>query len=175
MENTGIIKSLWQRQNFILWELHCNISVLTPLLDSRFITAIMNTVKQRMKEDYLFKTTQDKYTNSGELSLFILSIKSKPPVATAMNRNLLGLGMWHSLRYDSLSKTILHGTLEGGRGHGWQRKCWLDNFKEWPSLPMPELLAMACHKKRQEDYFFLNHPVEGPDLTWEKNKTLTQR
>ena len=30
---------------------------------------------------------------------------------------------------DSLSKTILQGTLEGGRRRGRQRKCWMDNIK----------------------------------------------
>ena len=43
--------------------------------------------------------------------------------------------------HDSLSKTILQDTLEGGRRHGRQRKCWVDNIKEWTSLPMPELLT----------------------------------
>ena len=45
--------------------------------------------------------------------------------------------------HDSLSKTILQGTLEGGRRRGRQRKCWLDNVKEWISLPIPELLTRA--------------------------------
>ena len=47
--------------------------------------------------------------------------------------------------HDSLSKTILLGTLGGGWCHGRQRKCWLDNVKEWTSLPMLELLTMASH------------------------------
>ena len=42
--------------------------------------------------------------------------------------------------HDSLSKTILQDTLEGGRRRDWQRKCWMDNIKEWTFLPMPELL-----------------------------------
>ena len=36
----------------------------------------------------------------------------------------------HVTRHDSLSKTILQGTLEGGQCYGWQRKCWADNIKE---------------------------------------------
>ena len=39
----------------------------------------------------------------------------------------------HVTCHDSLSKTILQGTLEGGRP-GRQRKCWMDNVKEWTSL-----------------------------------------
>ena len=44
-------------------------------------------------------------------------------------------------RHDSLSKTISQGTLEGRRRRGLQRKCWMDNVKEWTFLPMPELLT----------------------------------
>ena len=47
----------------------------------------------------------------------------------------------------SLSKTTLQGTLEGGRCCGRQRKCWMDNVKEWTFLPMPELLSRAACRK----------------------------
>ena len=53
----------------------------------------------------------------------------------------------HVTRHDSLSKTILHGKLEGRRRRGRQRKCWMDNIKEWTSLPMAELPTMASRKK----------------------------
>ena len=55
----------------------------------------------------------------------------------------------HVTCHQSLSKTIPHGTLEGRRHCGWQRKCWMDNTKlEWTSLPMPELLTMASCRKQ---------------------------
>ena len=50
-------------------------------------------------------------------------------------------------RHDSLPKTILQGTLEGGRRRGRQKKCWIDNIKEWTSLPMPELPTRASCRK----------------------------
>ena len=50
-------------------------------------------------------------------------------------------------RLDSLSKTLLQDVLEGGQHRGRQRKCWMDNVKEWTNLPMPELLTMAFHRK----------------------------
>ena len=47
-------------------------------------------------------------------------------------------------------KPSFRGTLEGGRRRGRQRKCWMDNIKEWTSLPMPKLLAIAsCRKERR--------------------------
>ena len=51
--------------------------------------------------------------------------------------------------YDSLFKTILQGTLEGGRRFGRPRTRWMDNVKEWTSLPMPVRLTMVfCRKDR---------------------------
>ena len=58
----------------------------------------------------------------------------------------------HVTRHDSLSRTILKDTLEGGQHHGWQKKCWMDNIKEWTSLPMPELLTRASCRKRLEEH-----------------------
>ena len=45
-----------------------------------------------------------------------------------------------------LPKAVLQGTLEGGRRHGRQRKCWMDKVEEWTSLPMPELFTMASRR-----------------------------
>ena len=53
----------------------------------------------------------------------------------------------HVTRHDSLSKTILQGTLEGRQCCGWQRKFWLDDIEEWTSLPLPELFTMASWRK----------------------------
>ena len=53
----------------------------------------------------------------------------------------------HVARHDSLSKTILQGTLLGGRRCGRQRKCWMDNIKELTSLPLSELLTGASCRK----------------------------
>ena len=65
----------------------------------------------------------------------------KPLLATVKRRKLAWFG--HVTRHDSLSKTIFHGTLERGQRRGRQRKCWMDNIKEWISLPMQELLTRA--------------------------------
>ena len=50
-------------------------------------------------------------------------------------------------RYDSLSKTFLQSTMEGGRRGVRQKKCLMDSIKEWTSLPMPELLTKTSCKK----------------------------
>ena len=40
----------------------------------------------------------------------------------------------HVSRSSSLAKTILQGTVKGGRRQGRQRKRWEDNIKEWTGL-----------------------------------------
>ena len=49
----------------------------------------------------------------------------------------------HVTCHDSLSKNSLQGILEGGQCHGQQRKCWMDNIKEWTSIPAH---ATTAHK-----------------------------
>ena len=66
-------------------------------------------------------------------------------LATVKRRKPAWFG--HVTCQDSLSKTILQGTLEGGRLRGRQRKCWMENIKEWTLLPMPELLTRASCRK----------------------------
>ena len=76
------------------------------------------------------------------------------PSLAVKRRKLAWFG--HVTRHDSPSKTILHGTFEGG-----QRKCWTDNVEEWTSLPMPEVLTRAsCRKdwKRISAESFLMSP-----------------
>ena len=53
----------------------------------------------------------------------------------------------HVVRHDTLTKTILQGTIEGGRRRGRQRKCWLDNIKEWTGMKLHELLAAAQNRQ----------------------------
>ena len=49
----------------------------------------------------------------------------------------------HISRHNSLAKTVLQGTLEGGRKRGRQVKCWADNLKEWTRLDSPTLTKLA--------------------------------
>ncbi|GFR94069.1 endonuclease-reverse transcriptase [Elysia marginata] len=53
----------------------------------------------------------------------------------------------HVPRHDSLSKTILQGTVEGKRRRGRQKKTWCDNIKEWTGMQtMYELVGSASDR-----------------------------
>ena len=69
----------------------------------------------------------------------------QPLLATVERQKLAWFG--HVTYQDSLSKTILQGISEDGRRCGQQRKCWMDNIKEWTALRMPELLTRASCRK----------------------------
>ena len=40
----------------------------------------------------------------------------------------------HVSHSSGLAKTILQGTVKGGRRHGRQKKRWEDNIREWTGL-----------------------------------------
>ena len=66
-------------------------------------------------------------------------------ITTIKRRKMAWFG--HVVRHDTLTKTILQGTIEGGRRRGRQRKCWLDNIKEWTGMKLHELLAAAQNRQ----------------------------
>ena len=70
----------------------------------------------------------------------------EPLLATVRRRKLAWFG--HLTRHNTLSKTILQGTVEGGRRRGRQRKSWVENIKEWTDLTMPDLLIAASQRQR---------------------------
>ena len=68
------------------------------------------------------------------------------PLLTTVERQRLAR-CEHVMRYNGQCKTILQGTLRGRRRRARQRKCRMNNVKEWTSLSMPELPTMASRRK----------------------------
>ena len=56
-------------------------------------------------------------------------------LTTVKRRKPQGYG--HVSRSSGLAKTILQGTVKGGRRQGGQNKWWEDNIREWTGLEMP--------------------------------------
>ena len=67
-------------------------------------------------------------TNDWVRSKINFFVGPKEPLLTTVERLKLA---WfgYVTRHDSLSKTILQGTLKGGRRRGRQRKSWMDNVR----------------------------------------------
>ena len=67
--------------------------------------------------------------------------KIEPLLSTIKRRKMKWFG--HVTRHNSLSKTILQGTVEGRRKRGRQRKLWSDNIKQWTEMDLYSLLNLA--------------------------------
>ena len=52
----------------------------------------------------------------------------------------------HVTRSTGLTKTIMQGTVPGGRRRGRPKKRWNDNIKEWTELPLAKALRLAEDK-----------------------------
>ena len=65
----------------------------------------------------------------------------EPLLTIAKRRKLAWFG--HVTRHCGIPKTVLQGTLEGGRKRGRQSKTWLDNVKEWTRMDSPNLIRTA--------------------------------
>ena len=53
----------------------------------------------------------------------------------------------HVTRSSGLAKTILQGTVQGGRRRGRQRKRWEDNIKEWTGIEWSIILRKAENRE----------------------------
>ena len=104
-------------------------------------------MRKILRISYLEHRTQEHRTN--EYVWYRISSIASPQeniMATIKRRKLAWFG--HVFRHNNLPKTILQGTVEGGRRRGRQRKCWFDNVKDWGKLQMSELTTAA--QDRQE-------------------------
>ena len=68
-------------------------------------------------------------------------VRAKIQQAVGPHKDFLTLVKRHKLQWyghvscsSGLAKTILQGTVKGGRRQGRQRKRWEDNFREWTGL-----------------------------------------
>ena len=48
-----------------------------------------------------------------------------------------------------LAKTILHGTVKGGRRQGRERKQWEDNIREWTSLEFTKSQRVVENREKR--------------------------
>ena len=53
----------------------------------------------------------------------------------------------HVSRSSGLAKTILQGTVQGGRKRGRQRKRWEDNITEWTGLKLSDALGKSENRE----------------------------
>ena len=76
---------------------------------------------------------KDHVTNEEARAKIQEAIGPHEDLLTTVKRRKL---QWHGhvSRSSGLAKTILQGTVQGGRKQGRQRKRWADNIREWTGL-----------------------------------------
>ena len=71
-------------------------------------------------------------------------------LTTIKRRKLQWYG--HVSRSSGLTKTILQGTVKGGRRHGRQKKRWEDNIREWIGLEFGRSQGAVENGKNRENW-----------------------
>ena len=69
-------------------------------------------------------------------------------LTTVKRRKLQWYG--HVSRSSGLAKTILQGTVTGGRRQGRQRKRWEDNIREWTGLEFAKSQTAVENREKME-------------------------
>ena len=108
----------------------CESWTLTAELERRIQAMEMRCYRKILRISY-----KDHVTNEEVRSKIQQAIGPHEDLLTIVKRRKL---QWygHVSRSLGLAKTILQGTVKGGRRKGGQRKRWEDNIREWRGLEL---------------------------------------
>ena len=124
----------------------CESWTLTAELQRR-----MQAMKMRCYRKILSISYRDHVTNE--------EVRAKIQQATGPHEDLLTIVKrrkleWyrHVPRSPGLAKTILQGTVKGGRRQGRQRKRWVDNIREWTGLEFAKFQRAVENRENGENW-----------------------
>ena len=106
----------------------CDSWPLTAQLQRRMQTMEMRCYRKILRISY-----KDHVTNKKVRAKIQQAIGPHEELLTIVKRRKL---QWygHVSRSSGVAKTILQGTVKGGRSQGRQKKRWKDNIREWTGL-----------------------------------------
>ena len=115
----------------------CESWTLTADLEKRIQAKEMRGFRKILRISYKDHTTNE------EVSRRIQQITGpyEDLLTTVKKRKLKWYG--HVTRSTGLAKTVLQGTVPGGRKRGRQKKRWEDNIREWTGLKLNECMRKA--------------------------------
>ena len=105
----------------------CESRTLTGELQRR-----IQVMEMRCYRKTLHISNKDQVTNEEVRAKIQQAIGPHEDLTIVKRRKLQWYG--HDSRSSGLAKTILQGTVRGGRRQGRQRKRWEDNIREWTGL-----------------------------------------
>ena len=74
----------------------------------------------------------------------------------------------HMIRGGGLAKTVLQGTVRGGRKRGRQKKRWEDNIAEWTGLKLSEAIRHAEDREKWRELVYRSSAVPQQQSPWDR-------
>ena len=153
------LKTIWRDKNI---SLKTKLMLLRALVLTIFLYACeswtltadlqrrIKAVEMRCYRQLLGITYRDHITNEEIIGKVKQAMGQHEDLLTTIKRRKL---KWygHVTRSDGLAKTILQGTVQGGRRRGRQRKKWADNILEWTGRSFSDTQALARDRQRWRD------------------------
>ena len=115
----------------------------------------IQAIKVRCYHEILHISYKDHVTNEEVGAKIQQAIRPHEDLLTIVERRKL---QWygHVSRSSGLAKTILQGTVKGGRRQGRQRKRWEDNIREWTGLEFTKSQRVVEKRKNGGNWLW-NH------------------
>ena len=165
------LKPIWKNKNITI---SSKIRLMRSLVLSIFLYACeswtltadlekrINAVEMRCYRRILNISYQDRIRNEDVKERIKNAIGPYVDLLTIVRKRKLN---WygHVTRSSGLAKTILQGTVQGGRKRGRQKKKWEDNIREWTGLELKDTLRKA--ESREEWRRLVVKSSEAPQRT----------
>ena len=137
----------------------CESRTLTADLEKRIQAAEMRCFRKILGITYRGHVTNEEVWNRIKQT----TGPHEDLLTTGKKRKLKWYG--HVSRSLGLAKTILQGTVQGGRKRGRQKKRWQDNIREWTGLPVKDTVKKTKDEKVGERWLpdHLLCPYGHPD------------
>ena len=149
------LQRIWQSNISFKTKMHLYKSLVTSILlygceawtlkaedERRIRTFETKSFRKLLKISYRERRTNEFVI--GEVTR--LAGKQEPLLATVKRRKMIWFG--HVNRHNTLSKTILQGTVEGRRKRGRQKKNWSSNIREWMDDDLVDLTRATEDRRR---------------------------
>ena len=126
---------------------HIHLPVCLWIMDPHCRAPKKNTSHGNEVLEILCISYKDHVTNKEVCAKIRKAIGPHKDLLTIVKRYKL---QWygHVSRSSGLAKTILQGTVKGGRRQGRQRKRWEDNIREWTGLEFTKSQRAVENRKR---------------------------
>ena len=126
----------------------CESWTLTAELQRRIQAMEMRCYRKILRTSY-----KDHVTNDEVRAKIQQAIGPHEDLLTIVKRCKL---QWygHVSRSSGLAKTILQGTVKGGRRQGRQRKRWEDNIREWTGLEFGKSKRTVENRERLRNHLW---------------------